>query len=381
MFIKGARLDDDFATRVSHVCRQWRSVALETPDVWSKVVFTPKSYKERPDFSKQVEWLKRSCGALLTIEFRELAVFTGRHARWHTQHSATNRMMEVIIPYAPCWQILEGTRCSWSGIYEKIMATLSDLETPKLESVRLLGESTDNRWSTIEPRFGSIVRPNLKHMCIAGITCTSTSFSRTPCLEYLSMGSHSGGMNNSVSSMAAYKILSVLREAVALKELEVVIYTMVWNPENDKDQRGENWSSFQSNLEAIHLLKRKEQSDGSQPPSLQVLCTSLSQLRIIKFSLIYMVGESQLEPLGRHCPELETISLDMCRLSGEEAINRVVVARSMAGYPSLQFLEVILCRGVEESSALEKSRAEGLVLTLVYKPFTWIEFDNRLEGN
>ncbi|KAG8898371.1 hypothetical protein FRC00_002896, partial [Tulasnella sp. 408] len=57
-----------FPTLVSHVCRRWRQIALDTPMVWTRIDF-----REGPPFEKSKEWLNRSedCHIEVVFDFLE----------------------------------------------------------------------------------------------------------------------------------------------------------------------------------------------------------------------------------------------------------------------------------------------------------------------
>ncbi len=362
--------DHEFPIHVSHVYRRWRSVALGTPNLWSRIIFDKRYYKVPCDFSKQNTWLRRSQRALLTIEFRELGAFGICPWSQSEQDEAIMEMMDVIVPYADQWWRVKASpgENGWAYTDLTLFSIIDDVNTPNLESIIIEYESGSHQWYRARLRYAPFVRSRLRTLSVVGMPFVSSSFLNTPNLQYLSMGSHSWIWPNPTPLPTAHKILRVLSTATSLRQLEVALYPMIWASTEDEDQQLPVEGVSSPTLEELHIVKHQYDGDVCLTPSLPSICPAIRRLKVIRLTNVELT-DVQVETLGKHCPYLEDIYLNECELSGVEVLSTFLESRSDAGWAPIQIMEVISCRGILPSSLLLKSHFHGLVKDLRFQPF------------
>lgn len=80
--------------RISHVCRSWRNLALDTAALWTQITFEAGLFECR--YEQQAEWLRRSKTAPLDISIRNLS-FTG----WEPD---SETVLSMIQPHSYRWK-------------------------------------------------------------------------------------------------------------------------------------------------------------------------------------------------------------------------------------------------------------------------------------
>ncbi|EPQ54945.1 hypothetical protein GLOTRDRAFT_43416 [Gloeophyllum trabeum ATCC 11539] len=136
----------EFQVLVSHVCRRWREVALETPNLWTSIDFT-----EGPPFEKSRAWVERSKGAPLDIaidcqeSIRPASPLPGEEHDYSTDEDEYKSMtledlstaLSIIIPHVEHWRSFELMVHDYKFMY----LTLSELSkcpsAPMLEGMQL----------------------------------------------------------------------------------------------------------------------------------------------------------------------------------------------------------------------------------------------------
>ncbi|KAH8114329.1 hypothetical protein DFH11DRAFT_1593832 [Phellopilus nigrolimitatus] len=128
-----------FQVRMSHVCRRWRQVAIDTPVLWSRL-----SFSEPPPFDKSKEWILRSKQSPLDINIDvtlpEEAAFpmvglvdteqnTAEDSSKHTDAQKAKetlseialqdigQIMDLIIPHVSRWRTFELSVSTYAHMY------------------------------------------------------------------------------------------------------------------------------------------------------------------------------------------------------------------------------------------------------------------------
>lgn len=94
---------DKFATQVSHVCRNWRNVALHTPRLWTNLVFEPEDAVW--GFQRQQLWIERSRDLPLGIYIDGDPVEVGDPWKGNSA-SIMGEIRSVLEPVARRWKWL-----------------------------------------------------------------------------------------------------------------------------------------------------------------------------------------------------------------------------------------------------------------------------------
>ena len=90
-----------FQVLVSHVCRQWRAVTIETPTLWTYLDF-----EEGPPFNKSRTWLERSkeCPLVIKLDCQSTFDLDGRS---HISPADLPVVRDLILPHSARWRAFE----------------------------------------------------------------------------------------------------------------------------------------------------------------------------------------------------------------------------------------------------------------------------------
>ena len=172
-----------FQVLVSHVCRHWREIALESPTLWTTLSFT-----EGSSFEKSSIWIQRSKGLPLdihidcTIPDDEVLPFTPgegdaaadsalsatlaeTHGQLYTEeHSEClhpppalslpdlSAILDILVPYIAQWRHFELT-CSLYDYMHRLLARFSQCPAaPLLETLQLYHYEDCENYEVFSPR-------------------------------------------------------------------------------------------------------------------------------------------------------------------------------------------------------------------------------------
>ncbi|KAG9003670.1 hypothetical protein FRB94_002993 [Tulasnella sp. JGI-2019a] len=150
-----------FGRLVSHVCRRWRRVALDSPILWSQLVFD----RDGSDtFEHERLCLGRSYGAPLDVEISGKAFAESKDV-----HTRMRKVMQLIEPHAGRWKSLK-----LSNIPENAFIVLGDrlahLAVPNLETLTVSHRSWKPRNANWKFRpFLSTGAPRLKNLTLRSV--------------------------------------------------------------------------------------------------------------------------------------------------------------------------------------------------------------------
>ncbi|KAI9465510.1 hypothetical protein BJY52DRAFT_1144222 [Lactarius psammicola] len=145
-----------FQVLVSHVCRRWRAVAIETPTLWTYLDFS-----EGPPFDKSRAWLERSKECPLDIELDCTADSDSEsesgsdgsedQADSHISPADLPIVRDLILPHSARWRIFEFIADDFQVMYG-ILATLASIpEAPELRALRLCHYDDNEDYDRFSP--------------------------------------------------------------------------------------------------------------------------------------------------------------------------------------------------------------------------------------
>ncbi|KAF8501012.1 hypothetical protein F5888DRAFT_1609567 [Russula emetica] len=131
-----------FKVLVSHVCRRWRTVAIETPMLWTSLDFA-----EGPPFDKSRTWLERSKECLLVIQ---LDCTTGLSLD-RVSPADLPVVRDLILPHVARWRVFELMVDDYQIMYG-ILSTLATIpEAPQLQVLRLYNYDNNDDYDHFQP--------------------------------------------------------------------------------------------------------------------------------------------------------------------------------------------------------------------------------------
>lgn len=151
-----------FVVKISHVCRRWRSLALETPTFWSRIPFQKRGNGR---FEKQLAWLKRTGNALLDITLIGQA-FANRKSRPKT----TTRILSILRPHLPRWRSFRMLGMPVDAVQafcdNLLNASAPNLQMLVVSVVREGGSRSNATWRFRTFQGGT---PDLKTLALIGV--------------------------------------------------------------------------------------------------------------------------------------------------------------------------------------------------------------------
>ncbi|KAI6007495.1 hypothetical protein EDC04DRAFT_2582764 [Pisolithus marmoratus] len=168
-----------FQVIVSHVCRHWRTVALETPSLWTTIKV---SSGDRPPFERVTAFLERSKSLPLDICIDSVFpddLSDNEDEPVELLIDDLQVLCTLLIPHVPRWGSLEVRVASYEHMY-KFLRAVSDPSVPPASQLRALElyhhDESDNDISTFpEPDFSdhftlfSGSAPRLRNLTLWGV--------------------------------------------------------------------------------------------------------------------------------------------------------------------------------------------------------------------
>lgn len=122
-------------TRISHVCQDWRNVALDTAVLWASAVIQPARDGTLQNFlEKPAEWIKRSKGALLDIHVLNMA--GGSSNLLSVSAWKIVQIINLIRPHSQRWRSVTLINPPGEHI-GRLMDEFNTIDMPKLELFRV----------------------------------------------------------------------------------------------------------------------------------------------------------------------------------------------------------------------------------------------------
>lgn len=121
--------DLPFQVLVSHVCKRWRYIAIETPTLWTSINFL-----EGPPFVKSQVWIDRSKQLPIDIEI-DCPALDGDGIPHTFSIIDLSSALDIIIPHVHRWKKLDVSVCNYEYMYF-VMERLSECKAaPQLELI------------------------------------------------------------------------------------------------------------------------------------------------------------------------------------------------------------------------------------------------------
>ncbi|KAF8158294.1 hypothetical protein B0H34DRAFT_708192 [Crassisporium funariophilum] len=208
IFVSGSEDDPDFAIVVSHVCRAWRHIALQTPSLWRRITLNTKEHMWRERIrraracSLDIQLLPWSTPRTGVPRARELNLYT---VQWY---------MHIVLPYISRWRSLEIVFAEYAPYLWK--ATLASCVAPAtaLQDLSLVYRLNDD---TEEFTLFSGSAPRLRRVTLDGIRLRwlPSLFANLRFLDYTHHGFTSG-------HQAVDDVISILTVSSRLSELRLL---------------------------------------------------------------------------------------------------------------------------------------------------------------
>lgn len=205
---------DQFATQVSHVCQSWRNAALQTPGLWTHLVFAPEDAVV--GFRRQQLWIERSRSLPLEIWIDGDPIDVGDP--WgDNPASIMGEIRSRLLPVAARWKWLMLSEIPIDAI-KVLFENLLDVSAPALLQVHV-----QRREELLTPA-GWIFRafsatPQLTSLEIGDIPVDlGIPTLRAPSLQAVCFSDISFSPNINV---AMTELMNLLKELVSLEVLEM----------------------------------------------------------------------------------------------------------------------------------------------------------------
>ena len=207
VFVLGSEDDPDFPITVSHVCRNWRHIALHTPSLWRRITLNSNEYMWR-------ERIRRARACSLDIHLLPWTIAQSGLLRSQTLNPYTvNWYMHIVLPYLYRWRSLEMVFPEYTPYLWK--AALAGCTSPAitLQDISLVYRLNDD---TQEFHLFSGLAPCLRRVKVDGIRLawSPSLFANLTFLDYTHHGFTS-------SHRAVDDVISILAVSCRLTELHI----------------------------------------------------------------------------------------------------------------------------------------------------------------
>ncbi len=208
IFTLGAQDDNQLPITVSHVCRQWREVALRTPSLWRRVSLSPheRLWRERID---------RARACTLDVELFPWRESSGSDRRSQDLNAYTVQWyMYLVLPFIYRWRSLDIVFTDYQPYLWRGALAGCGSPAPALEELSLVYRLNDN---VEEFLLFSEHAPRLRKLTIDGIRLvwSRQMFGNLTCLDYTHHGFTSG-------HRAVDDVISILSVSNRLVELRLL---------------------------------------------------------------------------------------------------------------------------------------------------------------
>ncbi|EIM85812.1 uncharacterized protein STEHIDRAFT_98008 [Stereum hirsutum FP-91666 SS1] len=212
--------ESEFQILVSHVCRRWRDVAIQSPHLWTELDFT-----DGPPFDKAKTYIQRSKECPLDID---IDCTDPEEDDYSTSDSSTSppphlispahldTIRDIILPHVARWGVFELMVSDYKVMYHTLKSLASAGEASQLKALQLYhyedeAENEDEDEFRYEDMKEGLIpfggrAPQLKHVALWGVHLDWDKASFLEGLEDLELAYHSKDVRPSYDSFT--RILS-----------------------------------------------------------------------------------------------------------------------------------------------------------------------------
>ncbi|KAF9527605.1 hypothetical protein CPB83DRAFT_815421 [Crepidotus variabilis] len=208
IFALGAEEDSQLPMSVSHVCKQWREIALHTPAIWRRISLSPheRLWRER---------IHRTRAHPLDVELLPWRTVRGGFKRSQDLNAYTVQWyMYLVLPFIYRWRSLEIFFTDSSPYLWRAALAGCGTPAPMLEELSLVYRFNDNTQEFL--LFGEHA-PRLRRLTVDGIRLTWSPrlYGNLTFLDYTHHGFTSG-------HQAVHDVISSLSICTRLVELRIL---------------------------------------------------------------------------------------------------------------------------------------------------------------
>ncbi|KAF5315083.1 hypothetical protein D9619_007358 [Psilocybe cf. subviscida] len=207
IFDIGSQDDTSFPVIVSHVCREWRDISLNTPSLWRHITLGPNELGCR-------KRLRRAKAHPLDIKLSSSAT-ESRHNQFHVMNMyAANRYMGMVKPYTHQWRSLDIHFAQYASHLWQVGLANCASPAPQLEEFSLVYRLNDD---IQEFSLFDGYAPRLRRVTIDGIRLewAPSLFTNLTFLDYSHHGFTSG-------NSAVHDVINILSVSAQLVELRIL---------------------------------------------------------------------------------------------------------------------------------------------------------------
>lgn len=211
IFILASYQEVMFPVRVSHVCRNWRDLALRTPALWTQICLDLRG-------NMWAERVLRARACSLDVRLLPWATTGGHKYHQVLDFYTVQRLIHLVTPYIPRWRSLEIEFVQyapylWNAALSQCCSREIDSEADMLERLSLVYPGNDD---PKEFCLFSGYAPRLRHLRVDGIRLTwlPSLFENLTYLDY----THSF----TTGTYAVLEVVSILRVSFNLTELRIL---------------------------------------------------------------------------------------------------------------------------------------------------------------
>lgn len=165
-----------FEVLVSHVCRLWRDIALNTPALWTRIDFDD----EITPYEMSQVYLERSKNAPLDISIdvtKDMAL-DGAEQELRIHSEELDEMLGLVLPHVPHWRAIDISVSEYSVMHNALILMSQCPAAPMLEVLQLYHyEDPDEESETFSPAVFKEQKfvlfcgnaPKLQHVALWGV--------------------------------------------------------------------------------------------------------------------------------------------------------------------------------------------------------------------
>lgn len=267
IFALGAEEDSQLPVTVSHVCRQWRDIALYTPSLWRRVSLSPHEHLWR-------ERIHRARAHPIDVELKPWRTLRGGTKRSQDLNAYTVQWyMYLVLPFIHRWKSLDIFFTDHSPYLWRAALAGCGSPAPELEELSLVYRFNDN---TQEFLLFAEQAPLLRRLTVDGIRLVWSPrlYGNLTFLDY----SHHGFTS---AHQAVHDVVSILSICTRLVELRILFPR--GQPARLSDRR--EYTTKRIRLRSLKTLQLSV--DGSDVPfELAHLVTLMNTPRLTTLRLV-----------------------------------------------------------------------------------------------